>query len=309
MLVRSRKSMKEFDITILTDNRYVSPIHIDQYIQNVLDEDRLVQEALMRKGLKVHRTNWDNPNFDWGSTAYIIFRSTWDYFERFAEFDIWLNKVSEQTKLINPGNLIRWSLDKHYLKDLEQKNISIPPTIFIEPKDNRTLKSVFDESGWNEAIVKPAISGAARHTYRLSAENISNYEEIYYKLIQEEAMLLQEFQNNVISKGEVSFVVFGGKFSHAILKKAKPGDFRVQDDFGGTLHDYNPSKEEIEFAEKTAMSCSPVPIYARVDAIWDNENKLCISELELIEPELWFRKNNESSNKMAEAILKHIGTV
>ena len=70
---------------------------------------------------------------------------------------------------------------KYLLKDLEQKNISIPPTIFIEPKDNRTLKSVFDESGWNEAIVKPAISGAARHTYRLSAENISHYEEIYYK--------------------------------------------------------------------------------------------------------------------------------
>lgn len=298
--------MKEFDITILTDHRYVSPLHPDQYIQNVLNEDLLVQEALKRKGFKVHRTNWDNLNFDWTSTTYIIFRSTWDYFERFSEFDLWLNKVSKQTKLINPEKLIRWSLDKHYLKDLEQKNISIPATIFIEAKDNRTLQSVFEESGWNDAIIKPAISGAARHTYRICAKNISDYEEIYFKLIQQESMLLQEFQNNVISKGEISFVVFGGKFSHAILKKAKPGDFRVQDDFGGTLHHYVPSKEEIEFAEMVTMSCSPVPIYARVDAIWDNSNKLCISELELIEPELWFRKNELAPAKMAAAISNYM---
>ena len=31
--------------------------------------------------------------------------------------------------------------------------------------------------------------------------------------------------------------MINGQFTHAVLKKAKPGDFRVQDDFGGTVLD------------------------------------------------------------------------
>ena len=298
--------MKTFDITILTDQRYVAPIEIDGYIQNVLDEDRLVKEALERKGLNVHRINWDNHNFDWTTTEYILFRTTWDYFDRFSEFDAWLTEISQQTKLINPESLIRWSLDKHYLLDLEKANIPIPPTLFIEPKDERTLASIFEKFDWDEAILKPAISGAARHTYRLNTKNVPKHETIYRELIANESMLIQEFQNSVLSKGEVSFIIFGGKFSHAILKKAKPGDFRVQDDFGGTLHEYNANEQEIAFAENAVLSCNPLPIYARVDAIWDNQNKLCVSELELIEPELWFRKNKNAADKMAEVILKII---
>ena len=36
---------------------------------------------------------------------------------------------------------------------------------------------------------------------------------------------------------------------------------------------------------------SPMPAYARVDVIWNNKSELVVSELELIEPELWFRLN------------------
>ena len=38
--------MSKYDITILTDHRYVAPKIVDEYIQNVLDEDRLLQKAL-----------------------------------------------------------------------------------------------------------------------------------------------------------------------------------------------------------------------------------------------------------------------
>jgi hypothetical protein len=117
-------------------------------------------------------------------------------------------------------------------------------------------------------------------------------------------MLLQEFQNPVLEKGEVAYMLFGGKYSHAVLKKAKPGDFRVQDDFGGTVHDYQPSAEEIEFAEHAVGYCQPAPIYARVDVIWNNQDELCVSELELIEPELWSRKHHGAAELFAEALSK-----
>ena len=297
------------DVTLLTDARYVNPVNPDWYKQNILEDDRLVREALEQKGLTVARTHWDNPDYDWTKTKLAVFRSTWDYFDRYAEFSEWLDRVNKQTQLINPLSLIRWNIDKHYLRDLEQQGIRIPPTAFIEPGDQRTLAEIITTTGWRDCILKPAISGAARHTYRLNQENISEHEEIFRQLIAHESMLLQEFQNPVLEKGEVAYMLFGGKYSHAVLKKAKPGDFRVQDDFGGTVHDYKPSAQEIEFAERVAAHCKPLPVYARVDVIWNNQDELCVSELELIEPELWFRKHHGAAELFAEALASWINTL
>jgi len=296
----------KFDITILTDHRYVEPTEIDEYVQNVLDEDRLIAEALERLGLVVTRTNWDNPDFNWSETRYILFRTTWDYFDRYPEFSVWLEDVSTKTKLINPKELIYWNLDKHYLLDLKNAGINIPPTVFVEHGETKSLNEVFANANWKEAILKPAVSGAARHTYRINSENISEHEDIFAELLENESMLLQEFQTQILTKGEVAFMVYGGKFSHAILKKAKPGDFRVQDDFGGTIEQYNASPEEIKMAETAVSPCSTLPLYARVDLIWDNNDELAIGELELIEPELWFRMNKQSADDCAKAIYNHL---
>lgn len=298
--------MNKIDITILTDHRYVLVDYPDVYSQNVVLEDRLLKEALERKGLVVHRTNWDDPTFDWSSTTAIFFRTTWDYFERYEEFAEWLKVVRTKTRLINPEALIYWSLDKHYLSDLASAGVRIPPTVFIEMGDQRSLREILTELNWSEFILKPAISGAARHTYRFTKEEASQHESIFSELIQSESMLLQEFQTNILTKGEVAFMVFGGKFSHAVLKRAKAGDFRVQDDFGGTVHPYSPSEAEIAFVEKAFAACTPTPVYARIDVIWDNNNELCIGEIELIEPELWFRMNPESADQCAEATVNFL---
>ena len=295
-----------YDITILTDDRFLEDRYPDQFRQNVLEEDGLLKESLESLDLKVARTNWDDPSFDWKNTRFAIFRTTWDYADRYAEFSRWLEKVSTQTQLINPKDIIYWNLDKFYLKDMQNQGVPIPPTIFIESGDQRSLDMICKESNWSEYILKPAVAGGARHTYRFDESGIHDHESIYRELINEERMLLQEFQVNVLDRGEVSLMVFGGEYSHSVLKKAKSGDFRVQDDFGGTLHNFTPSEEDIELAEKAISVCSPQPIYARVDIMWDNNGDPCIGELELIEPELWFRRNSASAMKCAEAIQTHL---
>jgi glutathione synthase/RimK-type ligase-like ATP-grasp enzyme len=295
-----------FDVTILTDHRYVAPTSTDDYTSNVVLEDQFVKEALENRGYKVARTNWDNPDFDWTQTRYIVFRTTWDYFERFDEFSKWLEEVSTKTKLINQKELIYWNIDKHYLQDLESKGITIPASIFIEKGDPRSLSEIVETTNWKEVILKPTISGAARHTYRFNSNESSDFDSIHSDLIANESMILQEYQHQITSKGEVAYMVFGGKYSHAILKKAKAGDFRVQDDFGGTIHHYKPNEVEIEFVEKAFAAIDPIPVYARVDVIWDNEDNLAIGEIELIEPELWFRMDDNAAEAMADAIINYI---
>jgi glutathione synthase/RimK-type ligase-like ATP-grasp enzyme len=294
------------DITILTDSRYVAPAKTDPYIQNILKEEELVRRALEERGLVVDRINWDHPGYDWNNTRYILFRSTWDYFERFPEFRTWLEKVRHATAMINPYSLISWNLDKHYLGDLQEHGIPVPPTRFIERGDDRPLMHFIGETGWQEVILKPVVSGAARHTYRFPKEEVSDIQSVYAELIRHEAMMVQEFQHQVLTRGEVAFMLFGGKFTHAILKRAKQGDFRVQDDFGGTVARYEPSGDEIAFAENVVAMCDPMPLYARVDAIWDQNDQLAVSELELIEPELWFRFHPVAAASLADAILNHL---
>tara|TARA_B110000003_G_C16619276_1_gene522498 strand:+ start:1090 stop:2001 length:912 start_codon:yes stop_codon:yes gene_type:complete len=293
-----------FDIVILTDHRYVNPKKADWYTQQVLDEDSLLQTALENKGLKVCKKDWADKGFDWTTTKYAIFRTTWDYFERFDEFFIWLENTKKKTTFINSSEIINWNIDKHYLQDLAKNKINIAPTLFIEKGNKITLLALFTKAKWNEAVLKPAISGAARHTYRITPSNCSEVEAVFQELIESESMLFQEFLNNITKKGEISLILIGGKYTHAVKKIAKKGDFRVQDDHGGWVEKYTPTKEEIVFAENCLTASPYKPMYARVDIVYDNNDKPSLSELELIEPELWFRFFPEAAEKLAEEINK-----
>lgn len=296
--------MKPIDIVILTEDRYVNPLDINEYNSNILLEDQLVIDALKDEGLAVERKSWSDSNFDWNNTKQVLFRSTWDYFDRYTEFSKWLSEVSTKTILLNSQKIINWNIDKHYLSELQEKGVHICETHFIEKGTTTTLSELHKQLNWEKTVLKPCISGAARHTYKLDLNNLKKHEAVFQKLIAREAMMLQPFQKNILTHGEYSFVIINGKYTHAVQKIAKPGDFRVQDDFGGTVHVYDPSTQEITFAENAVNACIEKPMYARVDVIIDNNNKLAISEIELIEPELWFRNNQKAAIALAKEVKK-----
>jgi glutathione synthase/RimK-type ligase-like ATP-grasp enzyme len=301
--------MSNIDLVILTESRYENPPEPNWYDQQVLTEDGLVRDALERKGLRVERVDWLRSNFDWSSTQAALFRSTWDYFFKAAEFSDWLTRVSAQTQLINPMEQIRWNLDKRYLIELQQAGINIAPTRLIEKgetcaKGNTiTLKALLEETAWPRTVLKPLISGAARHTYLIDQGNAVEHEEILAELLDQESMMIQAYQNQIAEVGEMSLIVIGGRCTHAILKVAKAGEFRVQDDWGGTVHAHEPTAEEIAFAEQAVATCPVEPVYARVDILRDNDGQLALMELEMIEPELWFRFHPPAADALADAVV------
>ena len=91
-----------------------------------------------------------------------------------------------------------------------------------------------------------------------------------------------------ISEGEISLIMIE-MVTHAVKKTAKRR-LRVQDDHGGKVEIYNPNKHEISFAKECLKAIPFSPLYSRIDIIYDN-NKPSLAEIELIEPELWFRNN------------------
>lgn len=298
--------MQKINVVLLSESRLVNPIEKDDFINNVLLEDEILSKALIERGISTERVDWANKDYDWERTAIILVRSTWDYHDKWNEFLSFLKEMKDKVKFINPIETLIWSMDKHYLLDLEKKNVHIVKSLIIEKDAKIKLAEAAMNFNKEEIILKPCISAGARHTYRIKKSRIAEYESIFKSLIEEEAMIIQEFQDNIVIKGEVSLMYFDGKFSHAILKKAKEGDFRVQDDFGGSVHDYIASDEEIQFGLYTINQIDPVPIYGRVDICEDNNKEIALIELELIEPELWFRNAPESANILADAILKEL---
>ena len=297
-----------FDIVILTESKYIDPAETDWYIDQVLLEDKILQQALEEKGLKVCKKDWADASFDWSSSKFAIFRTTWDYFERFDDFFRWIKDTKDKITFINSIDTIYWNINKHYLQDLSENGINITPTIFIERNQEITLEELFNKTKWKEIVIKPAISGAARHTYRVNSNNYTKYENIFQQLIKQECILFQEFMNNITMMGEISLIMIGGKYTHAVRKIAKKGDFRVQDDHGGTVQKYEANKEEINFAENCINRCPVSSIYARVDIVYDNKQKPALIELELIEPELWFRNQPDSAVHLSEEILNLISS-
>lgn len=294
------------DVALLTERRYTATVAAqgDWYLDNILRDDQLLQVALAKHGISSLRIDWSDPAVDWSRFRCAVFRTTWDYFERQSEFLVWLNRIRRQTRLCNDAVLIEWNLDKHYLADLETQGIPTVPSKFIERGSTVTLHEVIDDSGWDEVILKPCISGAARHTYRLNRTTAAEFETVARQLLTEESLLLQPFQENVTRDGEYAIMFFDGYVTHAVRKVPKLGDFRVQDDHGGIVYPHAPSVDQIEFAQRVLTACPSAPAYGRVDMVRDNHGNLAVMELELIEPELWLRSHPLAATAFAEAIAK-----
>ena len=293
-------------LALLTDRRWVAAGSPDWFMQNILDEDALLSAALARRGWSTQRIAWDDLEVDWSAYPAAVFRTTWDYVDRLAEFTSWLDQAEAAVRLINPLSLVRWNMDKHYLLDLARRGVPVVSSLFAEAGSDESLAEFVARSGWKEMVLKPAVSGSGRHTHRVSADRIESRSALFAQLLSDEAMLLQPLQQAVFSEGELSLMVFGGRFTHAVRKIGKTGDFRVQDDFGGSVVDHQPSREQLDLAQRAVAACSPAPAYARVDMILGNDGRYQVMELELIEPELWLRKHPPAAEAFAEALIAAI---
>ena len=159
-------------VWVLTEARYAySPSKassLSPYVQNVLNEDFALEEALRACGLETDRKVWSDPSIDWGAADALVFRTTWDYFDRWDEFQHWLREVQKVTSLINPAACLHWNLDKHYLLDLEAAGIHVVPSVIHKRQTGLSWAEVCQAFNSDDLVIKPTVSGAAKDTYRVT---------------------------------------------------------------------------------------------------------------------------------------------
>ena len=201
-----------------------------------------------------------------------------------------------------------WNLNKTYLKDLARAGVRIPPTVFLARGTRATLTDIFREQGFTGAVLKPDVSATAWRTRRVSATPSPDDQAHLDELLVDSGVLVQEFVDEVVHDGEWSLIYLGGRFSHAVLKRPRPGDYRVQDDFGGSYRLTPPPARLVEQGRDVlaAVPGAPDLLYARVDGV-ARDGGLVLMELELIEPVLFFGADAGAPGRFAEALQERLG--
>ena len=281
----------EVALVTCADERYQEP------------EVHVAADALRAAGVSTDVVSWDEDR-DWGAYELVVVRTPWDYFDRVTQFLEWAARVERETSLVNPADVLRWNSHKGYLAEFTAKSVPTVPTRLV-PGPSTDVADQIREVPWEEIVVKPAVDGGARHAWRGLRDDPS-LSRVAERLTDHGDVVVQPFVPAIVD-GERSLVFLGGRFSHAVRKVPKAGDYRSQRHLGGHEVDHEPDSAELQVA-LAAMAAAPGRLtYARVDLVeW--EGAPVLMELEVIEPDLFLRDVPERVDRFVEVVRDELAT-
>lgn len=252
--------------------------------------------ALERGGLAVEACPWTALGTVTGDIVLPLV--AWGYHARFADWHALLDRLEAVgARVANPVPVLRWNSDKTYLVELGERGIPTIPTRYVPALDAAALADARAAFG-DEMVIKPPVSAAADGTFRLGPTDAIPAGALG------RPTMIQPFLPSVAAEGEYSLLLFDGVFSHAVVKRPKAGDYRVQPHLGGREEGCVPPDGAIELAQRALAAAPAATTYARVDLIRGLDGELKVIELELIEPSLWLEHAPDGGASFAAAVAK-----
>ncbi len=268
-------------------------------------DDRLLARELQRRGLTVSIEAWSDPRAQWDASRLCVLRSTWDYHERCDEFLAWVERASSATVLKNDPHVLRWNAHKSYLLELERLGVPVVPTAWVSRGASCDLAELAESRGWRDVVLKPA-RGAASHEVTLVRRGVASFaegQERLAQLVRTQDVLVQPYLSSVATYGERALIFFDGRYSHAVVKK--PFDtVLVVGDAPSSLTQATPA--ELAVAAEALAAVPGRQLYARIDLLRDDEGRVCVNEVELIEPGLYLGVHEPAQRDFADAILQEV---
>lgn len=266
--------------------------------------------AFAALGYRTELVLWNEAGERAGEFAAMLPLIVWDYFEtgNAPKFLEQIKIASEKTQLINPPEILNFNSDKTYLDDLEARGAPVIPALVAGKVTPQIIEDAYAHFGCDKIVAKPQIGAGAWRQALLTKGELWPAPET----LPPGRAILQPFLPSVLSEGEYSFLYFGGEFSHAVNKRPKDGDYRIQSSFGGREHPYTPKPEELKTAQTVLSYLPQMPVYARVDLLRGLDGVLKLIELEMIEPYLYLAfangegADNEGAQKLAAAVISRL---
>ncbi|MCM0606016.1 MAG: hypothetical protein KA715_07990 [Xanthomonadaceae bacterium] len=275
--------------------------------------DEVWAEDLRSHGYLVEGAPWET--FDeFESIDALVFRSPYNYFKKYKEFGEFLIRAERVgVKTFNSIQTVRQNIDKRYLRSLESSGVKIIPTQWFMKDDLEGFNSKFKfNKRPNETlIVKPTVSANSYSTLRISLADASDIKFAIGKVLEQATCaMVQPYLSEIETEGEWSMIYAGGKLTHTVRKFPKTGDFRVQEDHGGSTILMNAPIAVLEAGEKTLKWVQEfngeMPLYVRVDGVESKDDGFLVMEVELTEPSLYFTHSPKSVSEFSAVLLKNL---
>ena len=229
----------------------------------------------------------------------------WDYTEAKDEFLARLDALEAAgVTVCNSAGVVRWNADKLYLRELEQRGAAAIPTLWLDCAGPDDVAAAFDRFECDRLVVKRRVGAGA-----IGQDSFARDQPPPPAWRMEQPAMIQPFLPAISQEGEHSFVFVDGAFSHALVKRAKPGDYRIQSLYGGTEMAVVPAPTDRAAAE-AIMAMLPFdhpPLYARIDMVRLDAGTLALIEAEMIEPYLYPEQDTAFGARMAGALLGRLG--
>lgn len=256
-------------------------------------------EELKKLGAAAEWVAWDDPKGDLSGFNLCVIRSTWNYIHHPREFLWWAKKAAKKTRLLNPPRLVRWNSDKSYLRDLAQRGIYVVPTLYLDRGPVASLRELLRPTSWTDVVVKPRVGAASFATRRFTSRSLDEGGRFLTEQAARREMMIQPYLSSVEKEGELALVWIAGKFTHAIRKNP-----RLHGQAEGVSDARPLGREEEAFGADVLEPYASDLLYARVDVARDEQGRLALMELELIEPSLFLIQSPAALKRLAGACLK-----
>ena len=271
-----------------------------EHCADLTPDDQIAADALAARGVRVVPVVWSRsprPPVD-----ALVVRAAWDYHQRPAEFSAWLAELERSgLRVHNPVPVLRWNMDKHYLRELEQQGVAVAATGWVEDESIR-LEELLEERGWDDVVVKPAVSCNGWRTFRSNRARAREDEAAFQLARSAGSVMVQPFVPMIASEGEWSLIYIHGRYSDAALKQPRGGGFMVQPEHGGKSEAAIPMSGMLQDAERILAAAPGPTLYARVDGVREGRHFM-LMELELLEPHLFFELRPQAAAEFADALL------
>ncbi len=262
-------------------------------------------EPMAARGWQVDTVVWDDPSIHWHEYDAVYICTPWDYPEKPELFLRVLEAIdASPARLFNDLSLVRWNLEKTYLRDLEALGAAIVPSLWFDEFDARAVQSCFPRLGTDTVVIKPQLGANAADTFVLVNPVPDDTLSMLGGTFAGRGFVVQPFMEKIRGEGEYSLFFFDGEFSHAIQKVPASGDFRTQEEHGADIRPVRATEDLIDAARRVLAHVDPTPVYVRADFVRDDQDRFLLMELELIEPSLYLRTDSGAAGRFAAAFDK-----
>ncbi len=273
-------------------------------LSDLTADDRLAVSELAARDVSVAATVWTDASVDYAAFDAVVVRSTWDWHRDARAFGALLESIEKRTRVFN-ARAHDW-LDKRYLEKLAARGVRTIPMSIVA--NHEALEAKLAEYNESKIVLKPATAAGAKRTVKLAALDRENARAVAEEIFSTgDVVIVQGYVDAVANDGEWSLVFFDHAFSHALKKRPAVGDFRVQEEFGGSVAPETPPRDVIDMAKKALDASNRDFLYARVDGVVSAPHGgFCVTELEVVEPELFFRVDPRAAARFADALEKRL---